>query len=565
MNLLYIDLFCGAGGVTTGISQVPGVHVVACVNHDADAIASHAANHPKTLHYTEDIRTLDTAPMVDRLETMRRRYPWAKTVLWASCECTNFSRAKGGKPRDPDSRSLAEHLYRYVDALNPDYIQIENVTEFLEWGPMLERDSKMFPDPAHKGEYFKAWFDHIEGMGYQGGWRVFNAADFGAYTSRKRLFVQFARTGFTITWPKPTYSRENWKPCRDVLDMDDFGQSIFTRKKPLCDATLRRLAEGVRRFAKPQFVFRYMSGSGHVHSQDNPCVTLCTQKNLYLATSRFVTRYFSGRGHNTSIDSPCGTLTTVPHQYPVTVRFMDNYFGQGYATSIESPCGALCTKLQRYPVTCVFMANYYSGGGQISELNDPCPTLTTVPKPRVVQCQFLDQQYGNSVPTSLDRPFPTVTTNPHHSIYTASYIRAMMRPECKGLVYSLDDPMRTLLTRDYFYLDTCRFSYAGYPVYNKSSLGDSQAMLDLKELMRERGIADICMRPISVKESLRIMGFPADYKLVGTQTQQRKWIGNAVEVKMARNMAQALADSMPGAVEVHGKQMAFEFRKEAVA
>lgn len=167
MNLLYIDLFCGAGGVTTGISQVPGVHVVACVNHDADAIASHAANHPRTLHYTEDIRTLDTAPMVSRLETMRARYPWAKTVLWASCECTNFSRAKGGKPRDPDSRSLAEHLYRYIEALEPDYIQIENVTEFLEWGPLIEQDGQLMPDPDRKGDSFREWFSHIEGMGYK--------------------------------------------------------------------------------------------------------------------------------------------------------------------------------------------------------------------------------------------------------------------------------------------------------------------------------------------------------------------------------------------------------------
>nr|WP_128484643.1 DNA cytosine methyltransferase [Akkermansia muciniphila] len=165
MNLLYVDLFCGAGGVTTGISQVPGVHVVACVNHDADAIASHAANHPRTLHYTEDIRTLDTAPMVSRLETMRARYPWAKTVLWASCECTNFSRAKGGKPRDPDSRSLAEHLYRYIEALEPDYIQIENVTEFLEWGPLIEQDGQLMPDPDRKGDSMKDWTGNNRTLG----------------------------------------------------------------------------------------------------------------------------------------------------------------------------------------------------------------------------------------------------------------------------------------------------------------------------------------------------------------------------------------------------------------
>ena len=240
-RLLYIDLFCGAGGVTTGVSRVPGVQVVACVNHDATAIASHAANHPDALHYTEDIRTLDISPIAARVAMLRLRYPDTKVVLWASCECTNFSRAKGGKTRDPDSRSLAEHLYRYIKALQPDYIQIENVTEFLEWGPMLEKDGKLVPDKARKGESFKLWFFHILDMGYSGDWRIFNAADFGAYTSRKRLFVQFGRYGLPLAWPVPTHSRENWKPCRDVLDLDDFGQSIFTRKKPLCDATLRRL------------------------------------------------------------------------------------------------------------------------------------------------------------------------------------------------------------------------------------------------------------------------------------------------------------------------------------
>lgn len=474
-RLLYIDLFCGAGGVTTGVSQVPGVQVVACVNHDATAIASHAANHPSALHYTEDIRTLNISPIAARVAMLRLRYPDAKVVLWASCECTNFSRAKGGKTRDPDSRSLAEHLFRYIKALQPDYIQIENVTEFLEWGPMLEQAGKLVPDKARKGESFKSWFSHVLDMGYSGDWRIFNAADFGAYTSRKRLFVQFGRYGLPMTWPVPTHSRENWKPCRDVLDLDNFGQSIFTRKKNLCDATLRRLTEGIRKFARPQYIFRYMSGPGHVHPLEAPCVTVCTQKNLYLAAG----------------------------------KFMDNYYDQGYATSIHAPVGTLCTKQQKYPVTAVFMASYYSGGGQLTGPDAPCPTLTTVPKPRVV---------------------------------TASFIRAMMRPGVKGLVYPLTQPMKTLLTRDYFYLDTCR--YTGCPNYNQDAPGDTEAMLTLKQAMREKGIADICMRPLSIRECLRVMGFPDDYKLCGTQTQQRKFIGNAVEVHMAYEMALALHNAL---------------------
>ena len=151
IKLLYIDLFCGAGGTTTGVEQArlggeKCAKVVACVNHDPNAIASHAANHPETLHFTEDIRTLELSPLVNQLEKMKKRYPDAHTVLWASLECTNFSNAKGGQPRDADSRTLAEHLFRYIDVLSPDYLQIENVKEFMCWGDLDEHGKPVSKD-----------------------------------------------------------------------------------------------------------------------------------------------------------------------------------------------------------------------------------------------------------------------------------------------------------------------------------------------------------------------------------------------------------------------------------
>ena len=131
-QLLYIDLFCGAGGTSTGVNSAmlsgeSCAEVIACVNHDAKAIASHAANHPNALHFTEDIRTLELSPLMTHLEECRSKNPEALIVLWASLECTNFSKAKGGQPRDADSRTLAEHLFRYIETINPDYIQIENL------------------------------------------------------------------------------------------------------------------------------------------------------------------------------------------------------------------------------------------------------------------------------------------------------------------------------------------------------------------------------------------------------------------------------------------------------
>ena len=156
MKLLYIDLFCGAGGTSTGVENARHdgrqcAKVIGCVNHDANAIASHAANHPDAMHFTEDIRTLELSPLIAHIAKMRKLYPDAFVVLWASLECTNFSKAKGGQPRDADSRTLAEHLFRYIEAINPDYIQIENVEEFMSWGDLDENGKPKYYGRFNQG------------------------------------------------------------------------------------------------------------------------------------------------------------------------------------------------------------------------------------------------------------------------------------------------------------------------------------------------------------------------------------------------------------------------------
>lgn len=228
IRFLYIDLFCGAGGTSTGV-EAARLHgeqvakVIACVNHDANAIASHAANHPDALHFVEDIRTLNLDRMLAHVEAMRKQYPAARVVLWASLECTNFSIAKGGQSRDADSRTLAEHLFRYIDALRPDYIQIENVKEFMTWGPLVVKVVEAsaghgeycplaiktegtgkhkrrtiapvwVPDAAHRGEHYRRWVDRIcADGGYRFDHRILDSADFGAYTSRRRFVRDFRR------------------------------------------------------------------------------------------------------------------------------------------------------------------------------------------------------------------------------------------------------------------------------------------------------------------------------------------------------------------------------------
>ena len=274
INLLYIDLFCGAGGTSTGVEHarrdgVKCAKVIACVNHDANAIASHAANHPDTLHFTEDIRTLELAPLVAHIAKMKAIYPDALVVLWASLECTNFSKAKGGKPREADSRTLAEHLFRYVDAIGPEYLQIENVEEFMCWGDLDENGKPISKD---KGRLYLRWVNNVKSRGYNYDHRILNAADFGAYTSRKRFFGIFAKGGLPIVFPEATHTKnpqnglfekQKWQAVRDVLDLADQGRSIFERKKPLAENTLERIYAGLVKFVaggKNQFLSKQFSG-----------------------------------------------------------------------------------------------------------------------------------------------------------------------------------------------------------------------------------------------------------------------------------------------------------------
>lgn len=215
ISMLYIDLFCGAGGTSTGVEKArleneQCAKVIACVNHDANAIASHAANHPDALHFTEDIRKLELSPMVEHLAKCKAQYPDAYIVLWASLECTNFSKAKGGQPRDADSRTLAEHLFRYIEAIEPDYIQIENVEEFMSWGDMDENGKPISMD---KGKLYQKWVRNVKKYGFDFDYRILNAADYGAYTTRKRFFGIFAKKGLPITFPEPTHCKMEGRIC----------------------------------------------------------------------------------------------------------------------------------------------------------------------------------------------------------------------------------------------------------------------------------------------------------------------------------------------------------------
>lgn len=568
INLLYVDLFCGAGGTSTGVelAQVNGekcAKVIACVNHDKNAIASHSANHPDSLHFTEDIRTLELSPLADYAAQMRKKYPLAKLVLWASLECTNHSKAKGGMSRDADSRTLADHLFRYIEALDPDSVQIENVEEFLIWGPLepkivvkgensycpltinkevsYELKPRFVKDgtPANKyipkvinkkgtsycplrkakivkktlaptwvpvkekkGEFYNEWIDKVKNYGFNYGYRLLNAADYGSFTSRKRYFAQFNKPNMAIIWPEQTHAKnptadlfgqmEKWKAVKHVLDLEDEGESIFDRKKDLVEATLGRIYEGLIKFVaggKDKWLLKYNSKSK------------------------------TGKHVPPSIDDPAPTVPCQGRLGLMNVKkFLTAYYGNGFASSIESPS----------------------------------PTVTTGDRFNIINTIFIDQQFGKSKPTSVDSVLGGLTTNPKYNPVTVNRWKYLMDAQYSRIGNSLDQPCFTLIARmdktppylvditqdgDYPSFVKIIGDTVVYEIYET----DSPMMKKIKEFMAHYGLKDIKMRMLKIQELKEIMGFPEDYTLIGTQAEQKKYIGNAVEVTMAKVLCEAMA------------------------
>lgn len=544
IKLLYIDLFCGAGGTSTGVENAryadeQCAKVIACVNHDANAIASHAANHPDALHFTEDIRTLELSPLVAHVERMKKIYPDALVVLWASLECTNFSKAKGGQPRDADSRTLAEHLFRYIEAINPDYIQIENVEEFMSWGDM---DEKGHPISKDKGRCYEKWKRNVRKYGYDFDWRILNAADYGAYTTRKRFFGIFAKRGLPIVFPEPTHCKdgkndmfgrlEKWKPVKEVLDFSDEGESIFSRKKPLAEKTLERIYAGLIKFVaggKDAFISRYNTARPQdtVKSIDEPCGVLTTANRFAKVQVSFLSKQFSGQpdSKNISVEGPAGTITCKDHH-----AFVSAYYGNGHNHSVELPAPTVTTKDRLALVNSVFIDNQY-GTGKPTSIELPVGTVTTVPKFNVVSCKpwIMNTAFSN-VGSSIEQPSQTITANRKWHY--------LMNPQFSSAGGSVNNPCFTLIAR----MD----KMPPYLVEVEGGIGiqvrpvDSPMTIKIKEFMALYGIIDIKMRMLRIAELKKIMGFPEDYVLIGPQSDQKKFIGNAVEVNMARVLCEAI-------------------------
>lgn len=608
--VFWVDLFCGAGGTSSGIhfADVPNMFVAACVNHDKNAILSHAANHPHTLHFTEDIRDFEVVEKLKILmDALREAFPNCIFNLWASLECTNFSKAKGGQARDGDSRTLAEHMFMYLD-LYFDYFWVENVREFLSWGPL---DDNGKPVSRTAGRDYVAWVDKVKTYGYKSDKKILNAADYGAYQSRQRLFIQFAKKGLPISWPEQTHSKDKvdsplfpikrWKAVREVLDLDDEGVSIFERKKPLSENTLKRIYAGLEKFvAKGEHTFtaRYNGGKvnpeGKVNTIEKPMGTILTGGTHTLVKSVFIKKYFSGRpaGKVIGVDGPAGTVTCVDGQAIVQASHFIQQRQSGNekhrVVDIEGPARTITTTGGNQEIVTASHLNTYYGNGGVHDIESPSPTLTTKDRIAKVDVNFIDQCNRNAYPMSTETVCNTLTTKDKFSIVKAEVVEGafimnqfsgggqytdiekpcsavttvpkqnlvnakgfILNPAWGGNNGDLESPCCTVVARQDkapLYLLQAEFGLVSVFVYES----DNETMIKIKTFMVEYGIIDIKMRMLNMPELKQIQGFPKDYTLVGTQTEQKKYIGNAVEVRQAR----ALTLDNYQAIESHLKTAA---------
>lgn len=352
MKDLIIDAFAGGGGASVGIEMALGRPVDIAINHDPDAILMHKTNHPDTLHLTEDIFKVNLKKYVKGQHV---------ALMWASPDCTSHSKAKGGKPREKGLRILPWAVYKHAKAILPDVILMENVEEIQQWGPLDERG---YPIPERKGEDYKKFITAMKNLGYRFGSRELVAADYGAPTTRKRWYAVFRRDGLEIRFPKQTHSAdgigfEKCKPCGDYIDWSDLGSSIFERKKPLAEATQKRIANGIKKYiidAESPYIVRNREALAYIiqyHGETRagdsrgqlltePIKTIDTSNRYGLVTA-FITKYYK-TGIGQGCDEPLHTITTSPGHFGLVSAFLIKYYGGGCGQSIDRPLDTITTK-----------------------------------------------------------------------------------------------------------------------------------------------------------------------------------------------------------------------------
>ncbi|MDF2234856.1 DNA cytosine methyltransferase [Albimonas sp. CAU 1670] len=588
---LIVDSFAGGGGASTGIEMALGRSPDFAINHDPEALALHAANHPQTVHLSKNVW------QVDPLEVVGRR---PVGLAWFSPDCKHFSKAKGGRPLSKGVRDLAWVVVLWAKRVRPRVIILENVEEFRTWGPLT---ADGMPCPERRGQTFERWCAELKRLGYRVEWRELRACGYGAPTIRKRFFLIARRDGRPIVWPEPTHGapdsedveagrRKPWRTAAEIIDWSLPCPSIFDTAeeikakhglraiRPLADATLRRIARGVMRYVvenpRPFIIPVTHQGDLRTHDSRDPLPTLtAANRGEHALVTPFVS-YGQQGGMNRSAEDPLHTITASAKDTNGLVAATLIQTGQGErpgqaprVPGIDKPIGTQVAAGGRHALVAAFLAKHTTGATG-APLTDPAPTITAngyVKRPGGaapvgVVAAYLAQHNGGEVGRPADAPVSTLTTAGSHQQLVAASMVTLRGSDRRAA--AVDAPVRTIsaggthagligafLTKYYGTGDGAQVDGPAPTDTTRDRFGLVTVEIDGATY----AIADIGMRMLTPRERFRAQGFPDSYQIeIGrgpdgepvklTSTAQGRMCGNSVSPPMAEALARANVPEM---------------------
>ena len=557
MKELFIDNFAGGGGASTGIEMAIGRSVDIAINHDPDAIAMHKANHPASKHYCEDVW------QVDPVEACAGN-PVA--LAWFSPDCKHFSRAKGGKPVDKNIRGLAWVAIKWAYTVRPKVLMLENVPEIQTWGP-LGKDGKPIKERA--AETFMgfilaltggipAWHPAYQemcdalsieptsemaqklqrGLGYKVQHRTLKSCDYGAPTTRTRFYLIARCDGRPIVWAEPTHAPKDseavkqglklpYHTAAECIDWSIPAQSIFERKKPLAENTMRRIARGIQKFVidnpEPFIVTVNHSGEGfRGQSTDEPLGTITAKNGYGVVTPTIMCNNTNNVG--ASVETPLPTVTTGNRNYLVAPSIIPIGYGEreGQAprvNKVDEPLGTVVTSGKHYLVAPTLI-QYHSETAKDEvrgqELTEPLMTQDTSNR-YALSVAHIMKNYGggyNGAGSAADAPLDTVTAKDHNSLVTAHIMT--MRNNMDG--QPIDEPLTTISCSGAHHAEVQAFLVKYFSTGAAKSVNEPLDTVTTKDRFalvtihgEEYIITDIKMRMLQPRELFNAQGFPSDY------------------------------------------------------
>jgi DNA (cytosine-5)-methyltransferase 1 len=545
---LIVDLFAGGGGASTGIEQAVGRHVDIAVNHDPEAVSLHQANHPQTRHFVSDVFEVDPVVVTDGRPI---------GLLWASPDCKHFSKAKGGKPRSKKIRALAWVVIKWAKAVKPRVICLENVEEFQTWGPLLADGQ---PCPARKGRTFQRWLAQLRNLGYQVEMRELRACDYGAPTIRKRFFLVARCDGQPIVWPAKTHGA-GLLPYRTAAECIDWSlpcPSIFERERPLAEATMRRIAHGIKRYvidaATPFIVPVTHQGDIRVQPIDEPLRTVTSAKRgeFALASPTLIQTGYGERPGQAprvpGLDKPLGTAVDGQKHGLVTAFLAKHYGGnETPGVAVDGPISTITTQ-DHHHLVAAHISKFRSGSVG-SDAGEPLHTVTaggeqarpgTGNAMGLVTAQLVGcgGRAGQSRPRDAGEPMQTLTAKADACLVTSHLIGAG-GPEYSGKPRSVDEPFGTVTTENHR-AEVRALLLKYYGSDQDPNLREPLHTVTTKDrfgLVTVKGvdyfIADIGMRMLQPRELYRAQGFPESYQI--DRGHDGRVLSKAAQVRMCGN------------------------------